>query len=255
MRLRSSAASIRYLPSLGLILTALLVTAGCATRAPQQTTEASSGGATAPADPAQWVGRWHGHGPASLTIMPSARGTYKVKLRNAQGVATRYHATAAGGRLYFQRLGKTVAVRPGRGSETDDPSLAGLGDCLLIVPEGGGYCRQAGTADALPLARGAYVQVNTACHAAQPADTLYFTGRAIARPGQNACKASLVGQQGMIFHLDDNCAVRDAASGANETVSVPNPYHMAVRTAGQSTTLYRYCATGLLPRTLQADAP
>lgn len=236
----------------------MLLTAGCASRAPQRATGAaneSSRAVAIPTDPSQWVGRWQSSGLATMTIMPSAEGAYRVSLRNAAGVTTHYHATVSGGRLYFQRLGKTLAIHPAHGSDTDDPSLAKLRHCLRVVPGGGDYCRHTDTADALPLTRGAYVAVRTSCSAAQPADTLYFNGRAISRPGQNACQASLVGQQGMIFHLDDNCAARGAASGANETVSVPDDHHMAVQASDQSTTLYRYCAIGLLSPTLQADAP
>ncbi|WP_353224453.1 hypothetical protein [Salinisphaera hydrothermalis] len=259
MRILSSLFSLaiaRTLASLGVALTAGMLVTGCATPpAARTTTPTPTKSATAPADPGEWVGRWHGPGARALTIMPRADDHFMIERRNAQGVSTHYLATATGGRLYFQRLGKTLAIRPGRGSETGDPALAGLSDCLLVVPDGGGYCRRADSADALPLDRGAYVAVKTPCHAAQRTDTLFFTGKALARPGQNACQARLVGQRGMIFYLDDRCAGINAGGGANETISVPDAHHMAVAANGQSATLYRYCATGLLPPVLQAARP
>ncbi|MGN8160616.1 hypothetical protein ACS8Y6_01825 [Salinisphaera sp. RV14] len=261
MRFRSSlvfSAFPLYRPALGLAIFAALASAGCATQAPPASRgvkQKPAKSATAPADPAQWVGRWQGPGAAALTIMPRADGHFEINRRNRQGVSTHYQATAAGGRLYFQRLGKTLAIRPGRGSETGNPALADLSDCLLIVPGGGGYCRRADSADALPLTPGAYVAVKTACDAAQRTNTVFFTGTGIARPGQNGCRATLVSQQGMIFHLDDSCAGNTAGSGANETVSVPDAHHMALAANGQPVTLYRYCATGLLPPALQAERP
>lgn len=241
--------------TLGLILASGLLMAGCATQAPQHTAGISNAGATAataPSDPAKWVGRWQGPGAASLTILPSTDEHYRIDRRNKQGVATHYEATAAGGRLYFKRLGRTLAIRPGHGSDTGEAKLANLSDCLLIEPDGGGYCRRANSADALPLAHGAYVNVKTRCHSAQRADTLFFTGTGITRPGQNACQAALVSQQGMIFHLHDSCAAGgDADSRANETISVPDTHHMAVDINQQPVALYRYCATGLLPPSLQ----
>lgn len=242
---------------LGIALAAGLIVAGCATPPPHSSTAAQTPAqsATAPANPGEWVGRWHGPGAAALTIMPRTDDHFAIDRRNAQGVTTHYQATATGGRLYFQRLGKTLAIRPGRGSETGDPALAGLSDCLLVVPGGGGYCRRANSADALPLDRGAYVAVKTPCRAAQRTNTLFFTGKALARPGQNACQARLVGQQGMIFHLDDSCAGSDPGGSGNETVSVPDARHMAVAANGQPAALYRYCATGLLPPALQAARP
>ncbi len=156
--------------------------------------------------------------------MPRADGHFEIDRRNDQGVTTHYEATATGGRLYFQRLDKTLAIRPGRGSETGDPALADLSDCLLVVPDGGGYCRRADSADALPLTPGAYVAVKTGCNAAQRTDTLFFTGAGIARPGQNACRAALVGQQGMIFHLDDSCASSTpAGTGPTRPFPCPTP--------------------------------
>ncbi|MGB7755874.1 MAG: hypothetical protein WBL23_07400 [Salinisphaera sp.] len=261
MRVRSSLFSPvfpLYRLILGLPLIAALSVAGCATPTPTDgASQTPARSIPAPADPADWVGRWQGPGPgaASLTIMPRADGHFEIDRRNDQGVATHYEATATGGRLYFQRLGKTLAIRPGRGSETGDPALADLSDCLLVVPDGGGYCRRPDSADALPLTPGAYVTVKTSCNAAQRTDTLFFTGAGIARPGQNACRASLVGQQGMIFHLDDSCAGGAASSGANETISVPDAHHMAVAANGRPAALYRYCATGLLPPAIQAARP
>lgn len=239
------------------MLAAVLLLAGCATQPPHSDAAArtSAQSAIAPDNPDEWIGRWQGPGAASLTIMPRADGHFAIDRRNAQGVSTHYQATAVDGRLYFRRLGKTLAIRPGRGSETQEPALAGLSDCLLVVPDGGGYCRRADSADALPLAHGAYVAVKSACHAAERTNTLFFTGRAIARPGQNACRARLVGQQGMVFHLEDNCAGDNPSSGANETISVPDARHMAVATNGQPAVLYRYCATGLLPPALQSARP
>ncbi|HET7313684.1 hypothetical protein [Salinisphaera sp.] len=257
MRARLFVVSIRLS---GLLLGAALLTTGCAARAP----ESGSGRAaaspaprsTAPAEPSQWIGRWPGSGAAALTIMPNGDGSFRIDRRNKQGITTDYTASAAGGRLYFRRLGKTFAIRPGRGDETGDPALAGLTDCLLIVPDGGGYCRHVNTADALPLARGAYVEIRTDCGAARPGDTLFFTGTAIARPGQRGCRASLAGQQGMIFHLNDHCAAPKATSGGgNETISVPDRHHMAVRVGHRPVTLYRYCAIGLLPPALQHYSP
>lgn len=261
MRVRSSLFSSVFPLSrliLGLPFIAALLIAGCVTQTPRPAagaTKTPARSVTAPADPAEWVGRWQGTGAASLTIMPRADGHYEIDRRSDQGVTTHYDATVAGARLYFQRLGKTLAIRPGRGSETGEPALADLSDCLLVVPDGGGYCRRADSADALPLTPGAYVTVKTHCDAAQRTDTLFFTGSGIARPGQNACRASLVGQQGMIFHLDDSCAGSAASSGANETISVPDAHHMAVAANGQPAALYRYCATGLLPPAVRATRP
>lgn len=252
----SSVFSSARLP-FGLTLLTALVLAGCAAQTPPSTTGAAqtrATAATAPADPAEWVGRWQGPGSASLTIMPRADGRFAITRRSDQGVRTHYVASATGGRLYFQRLDKTLAIRPGRGNETGNPALAALNNCLLVVPNGGGYCRRADSADALPLAHGAYVEVKTDCDAAQRTDTLFFNGSAIARPGQNGCRATLVGQQGMIFHLHDSCA-GSTSDSANETVSVPDAHHMAVAANGQPAALYRYCATGLLPPALQADKP
>lgn len=261
MRVRSSLfSSVVSLPraAVGLALACGCLIGGCApqTQPPHVgVSKTPARSITAPADPAQWIGRWRGSGAAALTIMPSADGRYTIDRRNAQGVTTHYDATASASRLYFQRLGKTLAIHPGRGGDTGDPALAGLGDCLLIVPDGGGYCRRAGSVDALPLAPGAYVTVKTGCRAAQRTNTLFFTGSAITRPGQNACQATVVGQQGMMFQLDDQCAGGGASSGANETISVPDAYHMALATNGQPAALYRYCATNLLPPTLQPARP
>lgn len=257
MRIRSLSLSCMSFsrPTLSLMLASALLMAGCATQAPRHKAGISNAGAasaTAPSDPPKWVGRWQGAGAASLTILPGTDERYQIDRRNKQGVVSHYRATAAGGRLYFKRLGQTLAIRPGRGSDTGEAALANLSDCLQIEPDGVGYCRRANSADALPLAHGAYVKVKTRCPAAQRADTLFFTGRGIARPGQNACQAALVSQQGMIFHLHDSCAAGGGAgSRANETISVPDTHHMAVATNKQPVALYRYCATGLLPPSLQ----
>lgn len=246
----------RYLALAGaLIVTGLAL--GCASQraSAPATAPGASTAVGAPSDPSHWIGRWQAAGATRLTILPEAGGDYQVTLRSADGVTTQYPARAAGGRLYFQRLGKTLAIRPGRGSETGDPSMARLDDCLLVVPGGTGYCRRADSAGALPLARGAYVPVKTACGMARATDTLYFTGQALARPGQKACRAAVIDQQGMIFHLEDSCAANDIKGRSNETVTVPDEHDLSLAANDQPAALYRYCARGLLPPALRADAP
>ncbi|WP_423821697.1 hypothetical protein V5738_15330 [Salinisphaera sp. SPP-AMP-43] len=233
--------------------------AGC-TSAPPNTVGVSPGApsaqtAAAAAHPRDWVGRWHGPGAAALQIMPATDSPgYTLTIRSAAGITSHYHATTVDDRLIFERGGQTLAIRSGRGAETDSSALTAQSDCLIVVPGRQGYCRHGNTADALPLAHGAFVAVKTDCNAASPSDTLYFDGQALSRPGQNACQAAVVGQQGVMFHLHDSCAADNTLQGANETVSVPDRHHLAVRSQTRPTKLYRYCATGLLPPSLQPTA-
>lgn len=255
--------SLSLCPLTAALASILLATglAGC-TSAPPNTVGVSTGAppaqTTAAADhPRDWVGRWHGPGAAALQIMPATDSSgYTLTIRSAAGITSHYHATAVDNRLIFARGEQTLAIRRGRGAETDSSALAAQSDCLIVVPGRQGYCRHGDTADALPLAHGAFVAVKTDCNAASPADTLYFDGQALSRPGQNACQAAVVGQQGVMFHLSDSCAGDDktTGAGANETVTVPNPHHLSLHSSDRDTRLYRFCARGLLPLSLQSQA-
>lgn len=256
MRIRSLSRSIVSFRRPLVPLLALLLLVGCAAQSSRTASDnASTVSQTktiAPDDPTQWIGRWHGPGKARLTLRPDTDGHYKLALRNRRGVTLHHQAQASGGRLYFQRGGKTLAIYPGRGSETNDPALAKHNDCLIIRPGGHGYCRHADTADALPLVKGAYVKARSACHMARASDTIAFNGRGISRPGQNGCRATLISQQGIIFHLNDGCAAGD---GSNETVSVPDSHHLALSNGANAPQLYRYCPSSRLPAPLQGKMP
>lgn len=240
------------------VITALLT--ACASGPPSATSHTGSAAytVTAPADPSRWIGRWFGAGAAALQIMPAAGDKYRIRLRSNLGFKTHYQATAANGRLFFQRADKTLAIRPGRGDEDGNPALAGLTDCLIIVPGGQAYCRHPDTVDALPLVPGAYVTVKKKCSAAQPADTLYFDGKALSRPGQHNCRAHVVRQQGIAFHIRDACAATQSSTASgqpNETLRVPDRHHLALRSTGGQPALYRHCSLRLLPPNLQNEAP
>lgn len=249
--------AIRLVPSRLSLLTALLL-AGCGLHAGDSKHPATTSKTRAVAQsPARWVGRWWGKRPRMLQILPRSDGQYALKLRNATGRRHRFLATAVDDRLLFRRNGRTLAIQPG--ATNDDPPKGRSGPCLVIRPGGAAYCRTPDTADALPLARGAYVSVRTPCRAATRAQTLFFNGRALLRPGQQGCHASVMNQHGIVFRLHDSCASGGPIGGtnrsANETADVPGSHRLSLTTADGKTRLYRYCAVGLLPAAVRSKQP
>ncbi|WP_147418111.1 hypothetical protein [Salinisphaera sp. Q1T1-3] len=234
--------------------------AGCASApGPAGTPARSAAGATTTAaDPGAWIGRWQGTGARRLDIhsLPGDGSGYQLVFRNDQGVRVTHNATASGGRLFYEGGGQKMSLRPGTGAETAMPALQSLSQCLITVPGHTGYCRRADTADALALQHGAFVNVRQECGEAAPADVLFFDGRHLSDPAQPTCQSRVVSQQGMVFGLADSCMpASGTANGFNVTVSTPDSTHVAVTPVGASTTLYRYCATGLLAPGLQQLAP
>lgn len=231
-----------------LALIALGALGACATTAAADDTPSGAARASQapPANPSRWIGAWQGPGAARLRIMPAGgNGAYRLILRDANGRSHHYRADSVAQRLLFRRTGKTLAIR----------AAANGGGCLHVVPGGARYCRDGDGANALPLVPGAYVRVKTACAAANTADVLYFNGHALGRAGQADCRTKLVSQQGIVFHLADHCAGGYRAdTTANETLSVPDDHDLAVSVDGEPTRLYRFCATGLLPPALRAQA-
>lgn len=244
-------------PIIGLLaacLTALLISA-CATGPGAGTFSSPVPGQTARpgTNPSQWVGLWHGTGTTTLLIMPGADDTYHITLRNSIGHGLHYQAEAISGHLLFQQGGKALSIQPRNGETSGNPKLDELDDCLIITPGNRIYCRDTDTADGLPLIPGAYVDVRDRCRIARPSGTLYFNGRALARPGQHSCRARIINQDGIIFHLQDTCAPSSNGRISNESVSVPDQRHMALTTAGGKTTLYRLCAMSTIPATLRRN--
>lgn len=246
---------------LPLVCLSALWLAGCASP-PQRAAVAPPTQSTTRPDPATWIGRWHGAGAARVDVLPTAgERQYQLIFRNENGVSVAHTATAANGRLYYQRGDRNLALRPGLGAETGQPDQRLLAHCLIAVPGNAGYCRHADSADAMPLQTGAYVAIRTPCGEAAPSDALFFDGRRLLRPtSPAACRTRLVSQQGVVFSLADSCAPgASAQTGFNETVTTPGEIHLAVTPTGAATAdttrLYRYCATGLLPPGLRAQAP
>jgi len=248
------------------ILLAATMLAGCATSPAPPTTPvpqtaqpvATVAAAALPATtPSAWIGRWHAPEGRFLQIMPSAQsGVYQLVLGDADGRQTRFAATASDDRLYFTRAGNALAIRAGTGTETGYPALAARPQCLIVVPGPEGYCRTPASADALPLAPGAYAPVTDNCWAPAPASLLYFNGRALTAPQTLACRTPVVDQTGVIFTLDVRCDSADPTQAPpRQWITVADAQRFAVEDEHGVTELYKYCPATELPpgMRLQAD--
>lgn len=215
-----------------------------------------------PANPARWIGRWVG--PSSrdyLQIMPLARTRhYAVTLQSGYTHARYFDAWQVNTGLDFQRDDQAATIRAGHGSQGLDPAMAELNDCLLLTNKATGepptaYCRRADTADALPLARGSYVQVRSTCWDAAPADLLYFDGTGLAEADQRACRAAITRQQGISYTLTESCtpALGGQRVASRAQIIVADDRHFARQPVGGEATLYEYCPGKPIPSSIAND--
>src|SRR5262249_32648317 len=86
----------------------------------------------------QWLGKWIG--PEDTYLMLSKKDDkYQVEIHSLDGPAT-YEGASAGGRIEFQRNGKTESIHAGNGEDTGMKWLLDKKNCL-IIKTGEGFCR------------------------------------------------------------------------------------------------------------------
>ncbi|MFZ2997333.1 hypothetical protein [Sphingobium sp.] len=92
----------------------------------------------------EWVGRWNGPEGLFLDIQLSPDGKaghYVLTNKDNLDRQDDYNGMADGSTIQFERDGKTLTIRPGKGDETGFKYLAGKGDCLIVIAGQEGYCR------------------------------------------------------------------------------------------------------------------
>lgn len=193
--------------------------------------------------------------------MPVKRsGHYRLTIRHGYPRPRHYDAWSVADGLDFKQDGSAATIRPSSGEDSPHAALVTLDDCLRVrhsdTRPAQIYCRRPSTADALPLQRGAYTRVRTQCWDAAPADKIYYDGTGIARSDQQACRASVMDQQGIIYTLAGSC--ERAVSGDRRTrqiqVTVADDRHFALQPFGGQTTLYEYCPGQSIPNSV-TDEP
>jgi hypothetical protein len=95
--------------------------------------------ATSPQD--AWLGRWLGPEGLFLQIDPAGQDVYRLTLRDNLDSQAVYEARAEAGALSFTRAGVVQTIRPGTGAETGFKWLADKQDCLIVIMDQEGYCR------------------------------------------------------------------------------------------------------------------
>ncbi|ANF57170.1 hypothetical protein [Halotalea alkalilenta] len=94
------------------------------------------------ADTQAWVGRWNGPEGTFLELFPSGEpDQMRMTLKDNLDSQADYRVEIQGQTLRFLRHGVLETIRPGSGAETGFKWLADKQDCLIVVPEEEGYCR------------------------------------------------------------------------------------------------------------------
>lgn len=91
-----------------------------------------------------WVGRWTGPEGLFLDIQPAPDGRpgqYAITNRDNLDREASYSGVADGEAIRFDRDGRQLNLRPGKGDETGFKYLAGKTDCLIVEVGKEGYCR------------------------------------------------------------------------------------------------------------------
>lgn len=91
--------------------------------------------------PETWAGRWNGPEGLFLQIDHKEGTTYELTLKDNLDSEATYGAQAEAGVLRFTRGGAVQTIRPGTGAETGFKWLADKQDCLIVVVNQEGYCR------------------------------------------------------------------------------------------------------------------
>lgn len=127
---------------------ALLLLAACNQPAANQQAEAPAAAPETPdsAPPSlvtdTWLGKWTGPEGLFLEIKPgAAAGAYTLTLKDNLDTQADYPAQASGDTITFTRAGKGETIRGGTGAETGFKYLAEKRDCLIVVANTEGYCR------------------------------------------------------------------------------------------------------------------
>jgi hypothetical protein len=111
------------------------------------TQPASSAAQTAPTAPApkfalkSWEGRWVAPEGLFADINGAADGGYQVTMRYTLDDEAVFTAREVGDTLQFTRDGVELTARQGKGDDTGFKYLAGKQDCLIVVADKEGYCR------------------------------------------------------------------------------------------------------------------
>ena len=88
---------------------------------------------------AQWLGKWIG--PEGTYLQLSQQGNaYRIVIQSLDGKRRFTGKPLGKGRIQFQRDGKTLQIRAGKGQDTGMKWLATKENCL-IIETGEGYCR------------------------------------------------------------------------------------------------------------------
>lgn len=90
-----------------------------------------------------WIGRWTGPEGLFLEIR-SARpgsGEYQMTIKDTLDAQADYVGKAEGEGIAFTRAGHPLTIRAGMGADTGFKYLAGKRDCLVVVQDTEGYCR------------------------------------------------------------------------------------------------------------------
>jgi hypothetical protein len=127
-------------------LTLVLLAAACGPEpapAPSEAAPAVPGtpAAATTSTPATWEGRWNGPEGLFLDIAHRDGGTYELTLKDNLDTEAVYGAQAEGDVLRFTRAGIVQTIRSGTGAETGFKYLADKQDCLIVVANQEGYCR------------------------------------------------------------------------------------------------------------------
>jgi hypothetical protein len=88
-----------------------------------------------------WEGRWVGPEGLFADINGAADGGYQVTMRYTLDNEAVFAAREVGDTLQFTRDGEELVARQGKGDDTGFKHLAGKQDCLIVVPNKEGYCR------------------------------------------------------------------------------------------------------------------
>ena len=89
-----------------------------------------------------WLGKWTGPEGLFLEIKPGASaGVYALTVKDNLDTQADYSAQADGEVIHFTRAGKEETIRAGIGAQTGFKYLDGKRDCLIVVENTEGYCR------------------------------------------------------------------------------------------------------------------
>ncbi|MDB5684367.1 MAG: hypothetical protein JWM75_2065 [Sphingomonas bacterium] len=93
---------------------------------------------------AAWIGRWAGPEGLFLDVAadPASPEQYNLTIKaDLDGAGNHYVGREQDGTIRFVRAGKDEVIRPGDGAQTGLKWLAGKKECLIVVPQHEGYCR------------------------------------------------------------------------------------------------------------------